>query len=94
MAIYKVKLENPVAKKRGRPLGSKNKKKPAAKPKSFKRSVVKKAGEQMQVAQLQKRVQELELIRERLHNLIDRQEHKAIQYQAVIDYLETKLELN
>jgi hypothetical protein len=28
-----------------------------------------------------------------LHSVIDRQEYKAVQYQAVIDYLETKLEL-
>jgi hypothetical protein len=74
--------KKPVAKKRGRPLGSKNK--PAAKAKSFKQS---------NVAALQNKIAELEMIRERLHSVIDRQEYKAVQYQAVIDYLETKLEL-
>jgi len=75
------------ARKRGRPVGSKNKK-TAAKVKPFKFSL------ETQVANLTKQVAELQLIRERLHSVIDRQEHKAIQYQAVIDYLETKLELN
>jgi hypothetical protein len=74
--------KKPVAKKRGRPAGSKNK--PAAKAKSFK---------QHDVAALQNKIAELEMIRERLHSVIDRQEYKAVQYQAVIDYLETKLEL-
>jgi hypothetical protein len=74
--------KKPVAKKRGRPAGSKNK--PAAKAKSFK---------QYDVAALQNKIAELEMIRERLHSVIDRQEYKAVQYQAVIDYLETKLEL-
>jgi|688.fasta_scaffold899412_2 hypothetical protein len=74
--------KKPVAKKRGRPFGSKNKS--AAKAKSFK---------QLDIAALQNKIAELEIIRERLHSVIDRQEYKAVQYQAVIDYLETKLEL-
>lgn len=72
------------ARKRGRPLGSKNK--PAAKAKKFKQP----AGD----ANLLKRIEELETIRDRLHRLIDHLEHKEIQYRAVIDYLETKLEIN
>ena len=83
-------LSKPVAKKRGRPVGSKNKKKPAARALVFKRT----NNHAAEINKLHNRILELETIRERLHNVIDRQEHKAVQYQAVIDYLETKLELN
>jgi hypothetical protein len=76
--------KKPVAKKRGRPVGSKNK--PAAKAKAFKQP--------SNVANLLSRIEELETIRDRLHKLIDHHEHKEIQYRAVIDYLETKLEIN
>lgn len=77
------------ARKRGRPLGSTNKK-TAARAKAFKQS----NSHASEINKLHNRILELEMIRERLHSVIDRQEHKAIQYQAVIDYLETKLELN
>ena len=80
-------LSNPVAKKRGRPAGSKNK--TVKKAKAFKQPSKLASG----IIKLQNKISELELIRERLHGVIDRQEHKAIQYRAVIDYLETKLEL-
>lgn len=82
-------LSKPVAKKRGRPVGSKNKK-TAARAKAFKQS----NNHASEINKLQNRILELEMIRERLHSVIDRQEHKAIQYQAVIDYLETKLEID
>ena len=81
--------KNPTPKKRGRPLGSKNKKKPAAARKAFKQP--KSSGTKL--ASLQSRIDELEQIRDRLHRLIDHHEHKEIQYRAVIDYLETKLEI-
>jgi len=85
-----------VAKKRGRPLGSKNKRvvKVAGKEYTFKNKAFKQPSKRAsEVSKLQDKILELEMIRERLHSVIDRQEHKAIQYQAVIDYLETKLEL-
>jgi hypothetical protein len=88
--------KKPVAKKRGRPLGSKNKRvvKVAGKEYTFKNKVFKQPSKRAsEVSKLQDKILELEMIRERLHSVIDRQEHKAIQYQAVIDYLETKLEL-
>ena len=69
--------------KRGRPAGSKNKS--AARAKAFKHP--------NDVANLLARIEELETIRDRLHKLIDHLEHKEIQYRAVIDYLETKLEI-
>lgn len=75
------------SKKRGRPLGSKNKPKKvprAEKVKAFKR-----------IYDLQRaadKIVELEKIRNNLHNLIDNLEHKIVQYQAVISYLEHKLE--
>ena len=72
------------SKKRGRPVGSKNKKPVARKAKTFK-----------QFDPTQRafaKIVELEKIRENLHNMIDNLEHKAIQYQAVISYLENKLE--
>jgi hypothetical protein len=80
-------LSKSVAKKRGRPAGSKNK--TAAKAKAFKQPSKLASG----IIKLQEKILELEMIRERLHSVIDRQEYKAVQYQAVIDYLETKLEL-
>jgi hypothetical protein len=80
-------LSKSVAKKRGRPAGSKNK--TAAKAKAFKQP----SNRASEISKLQDKIFELEMIRERLHSVIDRQEYKAVQYQAVIDYLETKLEL-
>jgi hypothetical protein len=84
-------------KKRGRPLGVKNKKKPVGY--VALKSLDKKANDARVVLllktvnDLRKQVMELDDIRGRLHGIIDNQEHKAIQYRAVIDYLETKLEL-
>jgi len=72
------------SKKRGRPLGSKNKKSRAGKVKTFKQF----DPTQRALA----KVVELEKIRNNLHNLIDNLEHKIVQYQAVISYLEHKLE--
>jgi len=75
-------------KKRGRPLGSKNKAKrgrPAAKKaNTFKQFDV----ESRSLA----KIVELEKIRQNLHNVIDNLEHQAVQYKAVISYLENKLE--
>jgi len=84
-------LSKPVAKKRGRPLGSKNK--PASEGIPSKRQVISSDKARIVLLQksnmdLQKRVDELELIRENMHRVIDNQEHKAIQSQAVISYLE------
>ena len=83
-----------LSKKRGRPLGSKNK--PAAE-----RTTVKRASDlndKARIVLLTKKVDELntfanelQLIRQRLHSLVDNYEHKEVQYRAVIDYLETKL---
>lgn len=72
------------SKKRGRPLGSKNKKSRAVKVKTFKQF----DPTQRALA----KIVELEKIRNNLHNLIDNLEHKIVQYQAVISYLEHKLE--
>ena len=72
------------SKKRGRPLGSKNKKPRAGKVKTFKQF----DPTQRALA----KIVELEKIRNNLHNLIDNLEHKIVQYQAVIGYLEHKLE--
>jgi hypothetical protein len=74
------------SKKRGRPVGSKNKIKRGrpAKVKTFK-----------QFDPTQRafaKIIELEKIRENLHNMIDNLEHQAVQYKAVISYLENKLE--
>jgi hypothetical protein len=84
------------SKKRGRPLGSKNK--PAAERVKFKRAS--ELNDKAKVVLLTKKiatlniiVNELQLIRQRLHSLVDNYEHKEIQYRAVIDYLETKLRL-
>jgi len=38
------------------------------------------------------KIVELEKIRQNLHGVIDNLEHQAVQYQAVINYLENKLE--
>lgn len=73
------------SKKLGRPLGSKNKPKRGRPAKSFKQS------DNMQRALA--KIVELEKIRQNLHNMIDNFEHKAVQYQAVISYLENKLEI-
>lgn len=73
-------------KKRGRPLGSKNKAKRGrpAKVKVFKQFDV----ESRALA----KIVELEKIRQNLHDMIDNLEHQAVQYKAVISYLENKLE--
>lgn len=76
-------------KKRGRPVGSKNKKKPAAKPTTFKRI----ESHAAEINKLHNRILELEKMRDALHNLVNSLEHQGIQYRAVISYLETKLEL-
>jgi len=76
------------SKKRGRPLGSKNKAKrgrPAAKKaNTFKQFDVE--------SRSLTKIVELEKIRQNLHNVIDNLEHQAVQYKAVISYLENKLE--
>jgi len=87
--------KKPVAKKRGRPLGSKNKTtkvKPAAKAKEFKRSEFDKLLDDLFDAEvlclkLHQTVEALELKVKSLEN-------KNAQYEVVIDYLETKLEIN
>ena len=85
--------KKPVAKKRGRPAGSKNKTaaKPAAKTKVFK---------QRDVDILLDDLFDAEFLCQKMQSLIDslelkikNLEHKATQYEVVIDYLETKLEL-
>jgi len=73
------------SKKRGRPLGSKNKKPVARKVKTFK------LRSPRNLAMVQ--IVELERIRQNLHNVIDNLEHQAVQYKAVISYLENKLEI-
>ena len=78
-------------KKRGRPVGSTNKKKPAAEAMSFKQ--LNNAAEKVRIRLMSERIDELEMIRSSLHRVIDNLEHQAVQYRAVIDYLETKLEL-
>lgn len=75
------------SKKRGRPLGSKNKPKKiprAGKVRTFKRLY--------DLQRAADKIVELEKIRENLHNIIDNLEHKEVQYKAVISYLENKLE--
>jgi hypothetical protein len=87
--------KKPVAKKRGRPVGSKNKTtakaKQPAKAKVFK---------QRDVDILLDDLFDAEFLCQKMQNLIDslelkikNLEHKAVQYEVVIDYLETKLEL-
>jgi hypothetical protein len=71
------------SKKRGRPLGSKNKRgRPA---KTFKLRDIE--------GRALNKIVELEKIRQNLHNVIDNLEHQAVQYKAVISYLENKLEI-
>ena len=81
--------KKPVAKKRGRPVGSKNKAKPAAKVKTFKQSDadmqrLKMVGEIVQ--------KNLELIKDNteLVNHINKLEHQIIGFRAVISYLENQ----
>jgi hypothetical protein len=70
------------SKKRGRPLGSKNKRgRPA---KTFKLRNIE--------GRALSKIVELEKIRQNLHDMIDNLEHQAVQYKAVISYLENKLE--
>jgi hypothetical protein len=87
--------KKPVTKKRGRPIGSKNKKKPVAKRLVFKGMDLQRKAQQSlaRLNDIGKRIDELESIRTNLHRVIDNLEHQAVQYRAVIDYLETKLEL-
>jgi len=87
--------KKPIAKKRGRPIGSKNKKKLVAKRLVFKGMDLQRKTQAQSLARLNdigKRIDELELIRTNLHNVIDNLEHQAVQYKAVISYLENKLE--
>jgi hypothetical protein len=78
-----------LSKKRGRPVGSKNKPKPAAKVKTFKQSDaniqrLKMVGEIVQ--------KNLELIKDNteLVNHINKLEHQIIGFRAVISYLENQ----
>ena len=70
------------SKKRGRPIGSKSKRgRPA---KTFKLRDIE--------GRALNKIVELEKIRQNLHDMIDNLEHQAVQYKAVISYLENKLE--
>jgi hypothetical protein len=85
------------SKKRGRPLGSKNKVKKISRPIGSKnkkpRAGKVEAFKQFEPSQRAlAKIVELEKIRQNLHNLIDNLEHQAVQYRAVISYLENKLE--
>ena len=73
------------SKKRGRPLGSKNKKLVTRNVKKFKLRDIE--------GRALSKIVELEKIRQNLHNVIDNLEHQAVQYKAVISYLENKLEI-
>ena len=87
-------LSKPVAKKRGRPAGVKNKpaaKKPAAKAKMFKQQDVDMLLEDLIDAELV--CKKMKDVIEGLEFQVKNLEHKAIQYEVVIDYLETKLEI-
>ena len=75
------------SKKRGRPLGSKNK--PKKVPRAGKVKMFKRIYDLQRAAD---KIVELEKIRNNLHDLLDNLEHKIVQYQAVISYLEHKLE--
>jgi len=66
------------SKKRGRPVGSKNKKPVARKAKTFKQSDAHKVLLTTLIEELVEKIKSLE--------------HQAVQYQAVINYLENKLE--
>jgi hypothetical protein len=87
--------KKPVAKKRGRPLGSKNKpatkSKPAAKVKVFKQRDIDVLLDDLFDAEhlCQKMNHEIEALELKIKSF----EHKVMQYEVVIDYLETKLEL-
>jgi hypothetical protein len=87
--------KKPVAKKRGRPLGSKNKPatkvKPAVKTKVFKQRDLEILLDDLFDAELL--CQKLNNENEALELKIESLEHKEMQYKVVIDYLETKLEL-
>jgi len=77
----------PLKKRRGRPLGSTNKKKPAAARKSFKQPNAAAREEKLLQAHIELMVKASDL-RKNIANL----EHQAIGYQAVISYLEHQLE--
>jgi hypothetical protein len=81
--------KKPVAKKRGRPASSKNK--PAAKPKTFKQKEINMLIDDLIDAELL--CEKMDKIIEALELKIKNLEHKAMQYEVVIDYLETKLEI-
>lgn len=85
-----------VVKKRGRPLGSKNKTRRKALVKPFKQVKVVKRAYVTQLhhktANLLVQISDLEHVRKNLHLVIDNLENKEIQYKAVIAYLENKLE--
>ena len=85
--------KKPVAKKRGRPAGSKNKvaAKPAAKDKTFKQKDINMLIDDLIDAELL--CEKMDKIIESLELKIKNLEHKAMQYEVVIDYLETKLEI-
>jgi len=72
------------SKKRGRPVGSKNKKPVTRNAKTFKLRDIE--------SRALNKIVELEKIRQNLHGVIDNLEHQAVQYKAVISYLENKLE--
>ena len=73
------------SKKRGRPVGSKNKNPVTRNVKTFKLRDIE--------GRALNKIVELEKIRQNLHNVIDNLEHQAVQYKAVISYLENKLEI-
>ena len=73
------------SKKRGRPVGSKNKPKRGRPAKTFKLRDIE--------GRALNKIVELEKIRQNLHDMIDNLEHQAVQYKAVISYLENKLEI-
>ena len=77
--------KKPVAKKRGRPVGSKNKTKPAAKVKTFKQSATDAAVHRLMDANLS-------LINDnnQLLKAINNLEHQIIGFRAVISYLENQ----
>ncbi len=85
-----------LSKKRGRPVGSKNKSavksKPAADVKTFKQSDIDKMRRELRENDIvfNHLTQEIESLELKIKSL----EHTVNQYQVVIDYLETKLENN
>ena len=88
--------KNQVAKKRGRPLGSRDKRA---------RKVAKKVGKdvvlnQKDIDALLEDLIDSEFLCKKMHDTVEslelkikNLEHKAMQYEVVIDYLETKLEI-